>query len=58
MPTAAQNRATTKYIKKAYQRYEFKLKRVEDKELIEHLEQQPNKNDYIKQLIIKDYQNK
>lgn len=58
MPTAAQNRATIKYIKKAYQRYELKLKRVEDKELIEHLEQQPNKNDYIKQLIIKDYQNK
>ena len=58
MQTKAHQRATAKYNKKTYQRYEVRLRKVEDKELIEHIERQASKNDYIKQLIIKDYQSK
>ena len=56
--SAAHMRATQKYNKKTYQRYEIKLRKVEDKELIEHMERQASKSDYLKQLIIKDYQSK
>ena len=58
MATEAKIRANTKYVKKTYQRFELKLRKDSEQHLIEHLNKQPSKNDYIKQLIIKDYQNK
>jgi hypothetical protein len=56
--TEAQNKAKQRYNKKVYQRFEVRLRKVEDKELIDYLETKASKNDYLKQLIIKDYQSK
>lgn len=58
MATEAKIRANTKYTKKTYRRYELKLRKDNEQNLIDHLDKQPSKNDYIKQLIIKDLQNK
>lgn len=44
----------TKYIKENIRRFEFKMSKKTDKELIEWLEAQPNKNEYIKSLILAD----
>lgn len=37
-------------------RYTFTFNKVNDKEIIEHLDNVPNKNDYIRQLILEDMQ--
>lgn len=42
------------YIKNTYKRYTLKLRLDTDKKMIEHLDKQVNKNDYIKNLIQKD----
>ena len=58
MANNARLRANAKYDKKAYKKYGFRLRREEEKELIEHIEKQTSKNDYFKQLIINDIKNK
>ena len=45
------------YIKNTYKRYTLKLRLDADKKMIEHLDKQVNKNDYIKNLIQKDMDN-
>ena len=45
------------YIKNTYKRYTLKLRLDTDKKMIEHLDKQVNKNDYIKNLIQKDMDN-
>lgn len=40
-----------------YRRVYFKLHRTIDADLLEHLEKQPNKNAYLKELIRKDMNN-
>ena len=45
------------YIKNTYKRYTLKLRLDTDKKMIEHLDKQVNKNDYIKNLIQKDMNN-
>ena len=44
----------TKYIKQNVRRFEIKLSKKNDADLIEWLESQGNVNQYIKNLIIKD----
>lgn len=44
----------TKYIKNNVRRFELKLSKKNDAELIEHLQKQPNTNKYLKELILKD----
>ena len=51
--TEAQNRANKKYDKKAYKKYTFRLRRNLDKEIIDKLERQPNKQQFIIEAIKK-----
>lgn len=44
----------TEYVKDTYKRMEIKFNKETEKKLIKYLEKQPNKNQYIKELIIKD----
>lgn len=44
----------TQYIKNNVRRFELKLSKKNDAELIKHLEQQPNTNKYLKELILQD----
>ncbi len=53
MATEAQIKANSKYDKKAYKKYTFRLRRELDKELIEKLEKQPNKQQFIIEAIKK-----
>ena len=53
MATEAHLRATAKYEKKAYKKYTFRLRRELDKELIDKLERQPNKQQFIIEAIKK-----
>ena len=55
MVTQAQMRANTKYVAKTYRRFELKLRKVEDVELIEYLESKASISDYLKQLVKNDY---
>lgn len=45
------------YIKNTYKRYTLKLRLDTDRNMIEYLDKQLNKNDYIKNLIQKDMDN-
>ena len=45
------------YIKNTYKRYTIKLRLDTDRNMIEYLDKQVNKNDYIKNLIQKDMDN-
>ena len=45
------------YIKNTYKRYTLKLRLDTDRNMIEYLDKQVNKNDYIKNLIQKDMDN-
>lgn len=42
------------YTKDTYKKYEVKFNKETEKKLIKYLEKQPNKNQYIKELIIED----
>lgn len=44
----------TKYIKNNIRRFEIKLSKKTENDIIAHLQAQPNVNQYIKELIIKD----
>lgn len=44
----------SEYQRKFYSTISFKLRTVEDKEILDYLNSIQNKSDYIKQLIIKD----
>lgn len=44
----------TNYIKTHSRRFELKLSKEKDVEIIAHLENQSNVNQYIKQLIVED----
>lgn len=54
MATEAQKRARDKYNKEHYKVVNFKLNKETEKEILEHLEAQPNKQGYIKELIKQD----
>lgn len=58
MATEAQKKARDKYNKENYKVVNFKLHKTNDKDIMEHLEAQPNKQGYIKDLIRKDMVNK
>lgn len=47
MRTKAQNRATTKYNAKTYKVYNLRLRRDKYKDLIQKIDSQKSKNDYI-----------
>ena len=47
-------KATVKHIKEHYRRFEIQLHNERQKDIIEHLEKQPNKKQYIISLILKD----
>ena len=49
-------KATVKHIKEHYRRFEIQLHNERQKDIIEHLEKQPNKKQYIISLILKDMQ--
>lgn len=57
MATEAQKKARDKYNKENYKVVNFKLHKTNDKDIMEHLEAQPNKQGYIKELIRKDIAN-
>lgn len=48
------NKAVIKHVKTHYKRIEFKLHTERQKDIIEYLEQQENKQQYITSLIKKD----
>lgn len=56
MVSAAQVKATTKYIKEKTRRYVVQCNRQYDADIIEFLEGKPNVAGYIKELIRKDIQ--
>lgn len=58
MATEAQKKARDKYNKEHYKVVSFKLHKTNDKDIMEHLENQSNKQGYLKELIRKDMANK
>lgn len=58
MATEAQKKARDKYNKENYKVVNFKLHKTNDKDIMEHLEAQPNKQGYIKELIRRDIKEK
>lgn len=54
MSTEAQKRASAKYAKSSTIMTAIKLNKKTDADIIEKLEQEPNKQGYIKDLIRKD----
>lgn len=48
------NKATIKHVKEHYRQFKFILHTERQKDIIEHLEQQENKQQYITSLIKKD----
>ena len=44
----------TKYIKNNIRRFELKLSKKNDAEIIKYLESKPNTNKYLKELILED----
>ena len=54
IPSKAQNRATTKFIKKTYKRYELKLRKDTESDLIQELDKKESVNSYLKNLVIAD----
>lgn len=46
------------YNRETRRSFMFYLKKVDDAELIKHLDEQPSKNRYIRDLIYQDYLNK
>ena len=55
MPRDMKNRA--EWARKNLKAYTFKLHKVNDKDVIDHLERQPNKRAYVIELIKKDMGN-
>ena len=58
MATEAQKRAREKYNKETYKFTTFKLNKTTEADLIKHLEAQPNKQGYLRELIKKDLEKK
>lgn len=54
MATEAQKKARDKYNKEHYKVVNFKLNKKTEKDILEYLEAQPNKQGYIKELIKQD----
>lgn len=52
--THTSNEVKTRYNAKTYYQFGFRLRKVEDAKLIEKLNSVPSKNEYLKQLIIRD----
>ena len=52
-----QTKYINEYIKNTYRRYTLKLRLDNDRDIINFIESKPNKNEYIKELIIKDMHN-
>ena len=52
-----QSKYTTAYIKANIQRVELKLNKLYDADIIEHINAQPNKQGYLKDLIRADMEN-
>ena len=50
----AQRKASAKYKKANIKNYNFQINRTTEKDLLDHMEKQPNKSDYIKNLIRED----
>lgn len=50
----AQTRATNKYIAKAYKSISLRISRKFEKDIIDQLDKQTNKQGYIKELIRED----
>lgn len=55
MAIEAQKRAREKYNKETYKFTTFKLNKTTEADLIKHLEAQPNKQGYLRELIREDY---
>ena len=56
MPRAASaNKATTKYVKKTYKRFEIRLRKDSDIDLINYLESKESTNKYLIDLVRDDY---
>ena len=51
-----QSEYIAEYVKENYKRFELRLNKKTEQDLIEHLDKQPNRNDYIRSLIKKDMQ--
>ena len=51
------NKATVKHIKEHYRQFKFILHNERQKDIIDHLEKQVNKQQYIISLIMKDIDN-
>ena len=54
MTSEAQNRAQAKYDKAHTVQFKVKFNKETDADVIKHLQAQPNKQNYIRQLIIAD----
>ena len=52
--TRARNKQNIEYKKRAQKPYMIRLHKVNDADVIAQLEKQPNKTDYIRQLVRKD----
>ena len=58
MASSSHSKATSKYAKKTYKRFELKLRKDRNDKLIKSLKDKPSINSYIKELIEKDMNNK
>lgn len=58
MTSKAQQKATIKYLKKAYQRYTIRVRKDDEKDIIDKLESVESINRYVKELIKADMKKK
>lgn len=58
MTSKAQQKATIKYLKKAYQRYTIRVRKDDEKDIIDKLESVGSINKYVKDLIKADMKKK
>ena len=52
MATKAERKAINKYNKKAYKAIAFRLRKDTESDIIKFIEDQPNKNEFIKSCIV------
>lgn len=53
-----QSQMTNAFVKKHYRRFEIAFHKTYDAELLAYFENIPNKREYVKELIKKDYESK
>ena len=52
--SAAQRKAKLKYAKANYKEYRLRVNKKYDLDIIEHMENLPNKNEYLQRLVRED----